>query len=253
MAQIWILMSKVKVKYIVFFFHILLASMVSPAEQKSPEKVHTQTTISSPLTDLQELKDYTSSDEEHKPRLKKQRQAWEKAQVEEYLKITRNSVSESSSKKEDFDHKDEEGVSLPGRKRPVPYSQVNQKDRSGRTWIFKYASRGDVATSEALLRAGASLRIADNAGWTPLHEACLEGHDKIVELMLAYDAEVDAPGGDGDTPLHDAVGNTHAKVVELLLKHGASMDLVNEHEQTALEFSIQKLNEAKEEAVFNFN
>jgi ankyrin repeat protein len=145
----------------------------------------------------------------------------------------------------------EEGVYLPDRKRPIPFASVNQQDRSGRTLIFKYASRGDVDSTEALLKAGASLRIADYAGWTPLHEACLEGHTDIVRLMLAFDADVDSPGGDGDTPLHDAVGNVHYDVVKLLLQHGASIDLVNEQGQTALEFANEKLQESNIEYAAN--
>lgn len=73
-----------------------------------------------------------------------------------------------------------------------------------------------------------------------------------MELLLSYDADVDAPGGDGDTPLHDAVGNGHFKVVALLLKHGASLLLHNEHQQTAEEFAIEKLEDLKtiEDLVF---
>jgi ankyrin repeat protein len=103
------------------------------------------------------------------------------------------------------------------------------------------------------LRAGASLRIADYAGWTPLHEACLEGHTEIVRLMLAFDADVDCPGGDGDTPLHDAVGNVHFEVVKLLLMHGASIDLVNEQGQTALEFAQEKWKESSAEFVYHID
>lgn len=64
------------------------------------------------------------------------------------------------------------------------------------------------------------MNIADYAGWTPLHEACLNGHAEIVELLLQEGADADAMGGDGDTPLHDAIGNGHTLVVSLLLKYG---------------------------------
>ena len=150
-------------------------------------------------------------------------------------------------------HDIEESLILPGRKRPIPYSAVNSKDRSGRTLIYKYAARGDFDTSEMLLKAGANLRTYDHAGWTPLHEACLEGHVDIVRLMLTYDAEVNALGGDGDTPLHDAVGNIHREVVQVLLEFGASLELVNESKQTAIEFGLERLQEMKEENVFVIN
>ncbi|KAJ3256837.1 hypothetical protein HK103_005081 [Boothiomyces macroporosus] len=215
-------------------------------------------------------------DTDVKYRKEKQRKAWEQAQVDQYLKLTR--VKGSDSSKSSFENnkksrqKDEkvsksrrdsvntesgtntpveteEGIVLPDRKRPVPFSAVNCQDRSGRTLIFKYASRGDYSTSEALLKAGASLRIADYAGWTPLHEACLEGHANIVSLMLSFDADVDAPGDEGDTPLHDAVGNGHYEVVEILLKHGASINIPNDKGQTCVEFAIEKAQEARDDEV----
>lgn len=77
----------------------------------------------------------------------------------------------------------------------------------------------------------------------------MNGHERIVELLLSYDADVDAPGGDGDTPLHDAIGNGHFGVVTLLLKHGASLDLHNEHHQTPEEFAIEKLESLQEEVL----
>jgi ankyrin repeat protein len=143
---------------------------------------------------------------------------------------------------------DPDAIQLPDRKRPVCLSSINAQDRSGRTLIFKYSSRGDVETTTTLLKAGADLFIADHAGWTPLHEACLEGHAEIVELMLIHGADVNARGGDGDTPLHDAVGNGHVKVVQILLRYGASFEAVNEHGQTPLEFAQQLVKNEDDQA-----
>jgi ankyrin repeat protein len=188
-------------------------------------KHQADTTTSSPLTDVLDLQkspktnsDDSESDSDHI--------------------VNQKSYSSNSAQEED-------GVMLPDRKRAVPFDQLNQQDRSGRTLIFKYAARGDVETTESLLQAGASLQITDHAGWTPLHEACLEGHTEIVQLMLLYNADVDAPGGSGDTPLHDAIGNFHVEVVKLLLNFGASIDLTNEDEQNALTFAKLKLSELK--------
>ena len=150
-------------------------------------------------------------------------------------------------------HENEEGILLPGRKRTIPISAINARDRSGRTLIYKYASRGDVDTCELLLKSGATLRISDYAGWTPLHEACLEGHVEIVRMMLSCDAEVNALGGDGDTPLHDAIGNCHIPVVEVLLEFGASLQLLNESNQTVIEFALERLSEARADKVKHIN
>ena len=50
------------------------------------------------------------------------------------------------------------------------------------------------------------------SGWSPLHEACNYGHQKIVETLVEAGADVNVPGYEAITPLHDAVINDHVKV-----------------------------------------
>ncbi|KAJ3108990.1 hypothetical protein HDU96_007363 [Phlyctochytrium bullatum] len=133
--------------------------------------------------------------------------------------------------------KDEDGIVISGRKRAIPYSAINQADRSGRTPIFKYASFGDVETVKALIGAGADVNVRDNAGWTPLHEASLEGHRDIVELLISYGADVNSVGLDGETPLHDAVENDHYDVIDLLLTYGSHLNAKNKKGETPIDIA----------------
>ncbi|KAK5670369.1 hypothetical protein QVD99_003061 [Batrachochytrium dendrobatidis] len=155
---------------------------------------------------------------------------------------TRNSLNfKRSSIATDAAHYDLDesgGVTLPDRKRPIPIATINTADRSGRTLLFKYTTRNDVATCTSLLRAGIHLHHTDHAGYTAFHEACLEGHTEIVSLMLSFGAKIDAPGGsEGDTPLHDAISNGHTGVVDMLLRNGANISSVNRAGQTPMEFA----------------
>lgn len=61
----------------------------------------------------------------------------------------------------------------------------------------------------------------DNAGWTPLHEACNYGNTVCVQEILQRCPEVDLlTQVDGVTPLHDALSNGHVEIGKLLLQHG---------------------------------
>ncbi|KAJ3297952.1 hypothetical protein HDU79_001288 [Rhizoclosmatium sp. JEL0117] len=117
----------------------------------------------------------------------------------------------------------------------IPYSSINNTDRSGRTILFKVSGNGDVNAVTALIRAGADVNAKDNAGWSPLHEASLEGQLATATLLIQYGADVNALGFENQTPLHDAVGSTHYDVVELLLSHGASLTAVNKDGNTPLD------------------
>ncbi|KAF9913060.1 hypothetical protein EC991_005928 [Linnemannia zychae] len=102
-------------------------------------------------------------------------------------------------------------------------TNINKRDRSGRTQLFKYTAMGDLEACRMLIAAGAQVNDRDYAEWTPLHEACVTGHDKVAELLIQHNADVNARGGHMDTPLHDAAQNGHVDVVKLLLSNGANV------------------------------
>ncbi len=49
-------------------------------------------------------------------------------------------------------------------------------------------------------------------GWTPLHEACNRGRIDVAKQLLKAGANVNVQGMENDTPLHDAAINGHQKV-----------------------------------------
>ncbi|XP_018328555.1 uncharacterized protein LOC108739236 isoform X2 [Agrilus planipennis] len=61
----------------------------------------------------------------------------------------------------------------------------------------------------------------DNAGYTPLHEACARGHLGIARLLLMYGANVSESAQGGIRPLHEATENGFVEIVRLLLSYGA--------------------------------
>lgn len=61
----------------------------------------------------------------------------------------------------------------------------------------------------------------DNAGYTPLHEACSRGLTDIARVLLQYGANHSETAHSGIRPLHEAVDNGYVEIVRLLLSYGA--------------------------------
>ena len=91
------------------------------------------------------------------------------------------------------------------------------------------AWRGDADAVEALVGAGvaASVNVAADAapgGLRPLHLAALEGHTRVVELLLQGGADVSAVEALGCTALHFAAQYGRLEVARLLLDRGADVN-----------------------------
>ncbi|KAK6315297.1 hypothetical protein J4Q44_G00148260 [Coregonus suidteri] len=119
-----------------------------------------------------------------------------------------------------------------GKRSPGRLSQnspaVVKRNHKGETPLHLAAIKGDVKTVKELLDQGADPNLKDNAGWTPLHEACNLGHQGVVEVLVERGGVLlNTPGYENDSPLHDAVRNGHTGIAMLLLQHGASQSVLN--------------------------
>lgn len=65
-------------------------------------------------------------------------------------------------------------------------------DWLGTTPLHVAASNNHYETCDVLLRAGVSKNARTKVDRTPLHFAVFEGHEQIVELLLANKCEIDA-------------------------------------------------------------
>ena len=80
-------------------------------------------------------------------------------------------------------------------------------------------------------RADATYERGKVSGLTLLMGTAMEGHERLVDLLLRYGAKVDLQDSDGDTALTLAASRGHERVVELLLRHGAEVNLQNPSHQ----------------------
>jgi ankyrin repeat protein len=103
--------------------------------------------------------------------------------------------------------------------------------------IWTAAEQGDIKAVKQHLDAGTDVNAKDKYGRTPLDEAAGEGHKEVVELLIAEGADVNAMDDDGDTPLDRVMpfGINKTETADLLRKHGG---------KTGAELSIHKAAEA---------
>ena len=66
----------------------------------------------------------------------------------------------------------------------------------------------------------------DQEGNTALHYAAANGHEQIVQALLARKCNVDAISNYGWTALMEASSYAHIAVVRLLLQHKANPNIV---------------------------
>ena len=103
--------------------------------------------------------------------------------------------------------------------------------------IWTAAEQGDIKAVKQHLDAGTDVNAKDKYGRTPLDEAARKGHKEIAELLIASGADVNAMDDDGDTPLDRVTpfGINKTETADLLRKHGG---------KTGAELSIHKAAEA---------
>jgi len=71
----------------------------------------------------------------------------------------------------------------------------------------------------------AEINKQDHKGNTPLHYACLEGQEELVQLLLDNNAAVDSQNFVGETALFLAASYGRDGVVMMLLEHGANASI----------------------------
>ena len=97
---------------------------------------------------------------------------------------------------------------------------------SGRTNLTT-RSQGNLVVQRLVQTDHSLIHRKDNAGYTALHVAALQGHSEIVRFLIDKGAKVNVAANNGDTPLHDAAENDHGTLVQFLLARGAEKYVKN--------------------------
>ncbi|XP_026736492.1 uncharacterized protein LOC113500038 isoform X3 [Trichoplusia ni] len=110
-----------------------------------------------------------------------------------------------------------------------------------RSWVKTKKFRNRVVGSNSL-RRGAGVNVQDDNGYTPLHQACLNGRKDIVRVLLSAGASPCMVDKKGATPLHLAAFKGDTDICYMLLEHSNSpvnIDQLTSDHETALLIAAQ--------------
>ena len=97
---------------------------------------------------------------------------------------------------------------------------LNGRNSRGETPFFNACFKGHTKIVSFLMKHAQNsikINIPDCSGVTPLHIACRQGFEDIVELLLTENL-INEEDTNGETPLHHACIEGHLEVVKLLLE-----------------------------------
>ncbi|MDP6680083.1 MAG: ankyrin repeat domain-containing protein, partial [Verrucomicrobiota bacterium] len=107
----------------------------------------------------------------------------------------------------------------------IEISELLRKHGGKNGTILTAARAGDYEVAKEFFAAGADVNARDGGGGTPLGNATLFDHKKIVELLIANGANVNAKyNKHGWTPLHAAGYWGRKEIAELLIAKGADVN-----------------------------
>jgi hypothetical protein len=111
---------------------------------------------------------------------------------------------------------------------------VNGADSVGNSTLSDAAGEGQIATVDALLRAGADANSANDAGITVLMVAVAHRHPDVARRLLKGGARVNAQDDRGQTALMAAARYRNAEMAQLLLDAGADIRVRDDSGQNAV-------------------
>ena len=112
--------------------------------------------------------------------------------------------------------------------------QVNSQNHLGQTALHLAIAEGHEAVVEALVAARAGVDVEDEHQETPLHYATRYGRLWATQHLFAAEVNLDATSSGGETPLHEAIRHGESDLVQRLIDGGADLERQDGKQATPL-------------------
>jgi len=125
------------------------------------------------------------------------------------------------------------------RQLPSDREKINASQPDGTTALHWAVRRDDLPTAQALIKAGADVKVANRYGVTPIALAATNGNAAMIRLLLEAGADPNSANPGGETALMTAARIGKLDAVSLLLDRGAEVNAKDTvHAQTALMWAV---------------
>lgn len=118
---------------------------------------------------------------------------------------------------------------------------ANKGTKNGRYPLLLCAYSGYNKLVKLLLSYDADPNIEGREG-LPLYAACKNGHEEVIKTLLENGAQINKADRDGETAIFSAVEKDHKKIVKLLLDHGANCLHPRNDGDTPMDIAIRNKN-----------
>lgn len=116
-------------------------------------------------------------------------------------------------------------------------ADINAKELNDFTPLHNAVVEGHIKIVKYLLKQGANIDPVTNGGKTPLHMACYNRNKEIIEYLIYKRANINAQDIEGNTPMHILAELGFIELVIFLLKLEPDISIKNNYGQTAAEVS----------------
>jgi ankyrin repeat protein len=122
---------------------------------------------------------------------------------------------------------------------PRDRKAIDAPQADGTTALHWAVRRNDLATAEALIKAGADVKVTNRYGITPIGLAATNGNAAMIRALLDAGVDPDTAAPGGETALMTAARTGKADAAAVLLDRGANVNARDAvHAQTALMWAV---------------